>query len=231
MCWKRPRLTPYHVIRIFSCLAHFTFFIFFKHTKHIVIFTNSGNIPILNQALYCLSWICYLNLVIYVFIPHCLHLIAMVCNGLLQLCCLPVMLPLYPSDFKLMIFFHLVGQLWSNMWIHQIIAMLPIWLSLILMTSKNQFAQAFLTDMNIAFLWISGPFDWHKCGTYTAILLFRVTFFRWRWAVIPFAVFVVFTSSSNALQASLARVQTFSLVVTTHKFFCVKYKWHRCRYL
>ena len=37
-----------------------------------------------------------------------------------------------------------------------------------------------------------------------------------------FAVFDVFASYSNALQASLARVQDLSLVVTMHKFTALK---------
>ena len=40
VCWKNPFLTPYHVIKMFSCLIHFIFLILLKHTKDMVIFNN-----------------------------------------------------------------------------------------------------------------------------------------------------------------------------------------------
>ena len=137
MCWKNLSLTPYYVIIMFSCPSHFIFFIFFKHTKHIVKFTDSGNMSILNQVLYYLPCIYYLTLETYVFKLDSLYLIVTICNGLLQLCCLLVMLSLYPNDGLSMIFFHLFGQLLTNMWEHQVTTMLLKCLCLRLLASKN----------------------------------------------------------------------------------------------
>ena len=87
-----PFLASYNVINVLSFPAHLIFFIFFKHTKHIVILTNSGNMSFLNQVRYYLPCISYLTLEIYFFILNSLYLIATIRDGLLQLCCPLVML-------------------------------------------------------------------------------------------------------------------------------------------
>ena len=88
---------------------------FFKHVKHIVIFTSSGNMCILKQVCYCLPCISYLTLETYVLILKGLYLIFTIHNGLLQLCCLFTMLCLYPTDGLLMNLLHTVCNLLSNM--------------------------------------------------------------------------------------------------------------------
>ena len=66
-------------------------------------------LSILNQVLSCLPCISYLNQETYIFILDSWYMIVTTCNGLVQMCCLLVMLSLYPNDGSLMIFSHLVG--------------------------------------------------------------------------------------------------------------------------
>ena len=109
VCWRNPFLAPCHVIRMFSCPSNF------RHTKYIVIFTDSGNMSILNQNHYCLSYISYFTLETCVLILDSINLIFMVFNNLLQL-------SLFPNGGLLMIFFHPVSKLLPNMRKQQIAA-------------------------------------------------------------------------------------------------------------
>ena len=85
VCWKKSFLAPYHVVRMFTCSAHFIFLILFKYTQDIVVFTDSRNMSIFKQVYYCLPCISYLTLEACVLILYSLYLIATICDAKLML--------------------------------------------------------------------------------------------------------------------------------------------------
>ena len=100
--------------------GHFIFSMFCKHKKHIVIFTNSGYMSILNQVNYCLHCISYLTFSYFTFFSPFLRLafLVVILNGLdlfNMVCDGKLMLSLDSNDGLLMIFLHLVCKLLSNM--------------------------------------------------------------------------------------------------------------------
>ena len=88
-----------------------------------------------------------------------------------------------------------------------------------LLTSKNQFVHTFLIDVNIIFLWILWPIDWCNRSGHIAHLILLGIIFRPDMSFYDMSCFLLY---SSALHTSLARVQGFPLMITTHNSTALK---------
>ena len=121
-----------------------------------MIFTNLGNMSILNQCCYFLPCISYLTLGTYVLILDGLYLIVTIRDGLLQLCYLLLMFSLYPNDGLLINFLCPLCKLLSNMRIQHNVAVSSEVFCFWLLTGKQEVIHPLLIDVLMVLLQILG---------------------------------------------------------------------------
>ena len=122
----------------------------------------------------------------------------------------------------LIVFFHFVCKLLPNMRKHHVTTMLPKFFCLGLLTWKQKFIHSFIIDVNVELLLVFSPI--HRCNLsrYTTQLILlgsgrSFLYYNDFWKCLQF--FLLYFS---ALHTSLARLEGFSLIVTTHNSTTLK---------